>query len=198
MNTKQQIQRILKINSNKFWVAGGAALHWKQEEFPCNDIDVYVMDSLTYGFVQNTLFMFPEYETKESQGFVTKFTFKNLLPVQLIYTAGTNIKEILNGFDFTCCQVAIRGQLLTSYYTPEFLLDVKNKTLRWNKFNGFYGMMERISKYKNKGFVDDEYFWKCTLESLLTPDALNSSFVEYDDEETHGGNAFSYDINNLF
>jgi hypothetical protein len=128
--TYQTIRAALKMTSGI--IAGGSAREaFLNEGFGSNDIDIY--------FPQEHLGkVFFELLHKQSKTVhhpydyvkyykATNFFLKDGTKIQCILGQYLHIEDIFNSFDFTCCQFAIKDDMI--YYTSEAIEDTMNKKL---------------------------------------------------------------------
>jgi len=136
------------------WLAGGAARSiFKQEKI--NDYDIFFKDKEFAEIAKTRL---------EQQGAKRVFecpageltTYKiSGMKIQLITKRFyKSIEECLESFDFTCCIFGFDG--VTFYTTKEAMKDVKYKNLTLNKLTYPVASINRIYKYKKRGYAFQE------------------------------------------
>lgn len=140
-------------------LAGGSLLSMLDQKTPISDYDIFVLSNnreqlenrkqyieeklLSQGFKQTF---------KCPKGELSTFTFANL-KVQIINVGWKNyntVEEILDGFDFHICQVALHGPTL--YITKSCISNFRKKELTVNKITYPSSSINRLAKYRKKGY----------------------------------------------
>ena len=135
----------------KVWCAGGALRSLINTNEPIADYDMFFSDVVYAEKLHNTLtvagwkcvFSCPKKEL---------YTFKRKgIKVQLITKRFySNVEELLYSFDFSVCMAAFDGD--TVFMHRSFIKDVRKKNLSINDVTYPVATINRLFKYKNKGY----------------------------------------------
>ena len=120
------------------WIAGGAVLRWYQDQpIGESDIDVFCANAKQASEVIERVKSYGRYSTKfESENAVTlshyaKESGKNWTIQIITRRHFANMKEVLDNFDITVCQVGTCGdEFVLGKHTAK---DIREKNLRFNR-----------------------------------------------------------------
>lgn len=155
------------------WIAGGMGRQIVLGENNFSDIDVWFSNPTSYEHCMlrlNNTFGNHMYETYTSDNAIT-YTVGDF-KVQLIRRAYyKSLDDVLNNFDFTCCQIAVDRNLKT--YGPG-IEDAKNYVLKLNKLDR-RGFLARYAKYVGYGY---------TMPNNEFLDIINNEEINYEFDAT--------------
>lgn len=152
------------------WIAGGMGRQIVLGETEFSDIDVWFSSAFQFEQLQKrlaTVFANSMYENYSSENAITYHIGDH--KVQLIRRAYyASLQAVFDGFDFTCCQVAVMPDMKVQ---GPGIADAKNYVLKLNKLDK-KGFLARYGKYVSYGYeMDPEEFVK-----IITTEDLNYEF----------------------
>lgn len=167
------------LRADRVWLAGGA-LRSMFDRTPICDFDLFF-----FGEGDKVLAL----ETLKKAGAVVVFTcpqgsmvtlkfgaFKIQLITPRYYATAS---ELINTFDFTVCRVAFDGTTLT--VAPEAIRDARRKRLVIHELEFPISTINRIAKYREKGYWMAESEWITLIQRIQTTQFEPEKLVLYID-----------------
>ena len=147
---------VLQPIEDKIIIAGGCLAGLIDSAFSknINDVDIFIVNSK----YQEEIFFFFERTLKAKKIFkcpnneLTTYVFGGV-KYQVIADPKlirSSPEDLINEFDFTTCQLALFKRYLIT--TKQAIRDIKNRVLNIHKITYPIATMNRIYKYKRKGF----------------------------------------------
>jgi hypothetical protein len=140
------------IDYQGYYIAGGFIRSYYLKKQP-KDMDIFFEDLSQLDIVISKLKL-QGYTVKKKTRYAITMENGNKT-IQLIRNINGSIEEVFKDFDFTVCQVAVKGDSL--WYGDSFFDDLENKRLVLNEesFNRCATTLERVVRYASYGFVPD-------------------------------------------
>jgi hypothetical protein len=162
------------IQPNRVWVAGGALRTMVDPTEEVADYDLFFSSAEDAAATINYLKQHGWKLVFECpRGELYTFKVRGIKAQCITKHYYTSAEALLDSFDFTVCQAAYDGQTLT--LTKDFIRSVQQKRLILNKVTYPVATINRLMKYKAKGYV--------VTEKLLVDLVTDIAGKQFDDNQ---------------
>jgi hypothetical protein len=150
----RQMRQLVEMMPTGKAVIAGASLADLYNGIPTKDIDVFFFDPAAQaemvGFMKKNGYQPAEFFTPGCQNF--KGPGEHDVPVQLVgFRTYDDAAHVLDGFDFTVCQLATDGTRL--WRGPTTFQDVREQLLNFHRIESEGKVVvERVARYLDKGY----------------------------------------------
>jgi hypothetical protein len=161
------------INEGEFFIAGGCFTKLDEE---VNDFDVFFKDEKSFSkqlnYLEKINYSIKARETINSTSFLYNGRMYDLINKKFF----KDPEEIINEFDFTCCQAVYDGQKF--HFGEQYLKHNFRKQLAINKITYPVHTLKRVIKYNKQGY------WICNggiqhlVESLRKAEEIDIRSIE--------------------
>lgn len=146
------------LGTDQFYIAGGAIRDFVENPDEAHkkvkDIDCFFSCSSAWHDACDRLIR-DEWFIDKARDHSKVFSKPGKASLDLVLTEERSPQDIIKNFDLTCCCAAYGKNGL--YMAPDFIKDTQNRVLRINMVKLPYHTIQRIDKFKERGYtISDE------------------------------------------